>query len=253
MMLVFYLNLRTYKQVVLLTLCLFAIAGLFTFAVLRQPAASPTNAENKNSPIIYRVRTDKKAVALTFDISWGTKTPGPVLDILKGNDVRCTFFLSGPWVRKYPEVAKRIAAEGHEIASHGYRHINLSQLSKEAVKSEILQAHQIIASVTGKKPRYIRTPNGDWDAKVLKAAQEVGYTVIQWEVDSLDWKNPGVDTIIRRVTTLVRPGSIVLLHASDSCQQTDEALPVIIRELQEQGYELVTLSELLRYGPGVVE
>ncbi|MEW6572697.1 MAG: polysaccharide deacetylase family sporulation protein PdaB [Bacillota bacterium] len=252
-MLVFYLNLRTYKQVLLLTLCLFAIAGLFTFAVLRQPAASPINAENRNSPIVYRVKTDKKAVALTFDISWGTVTPGPVLDILKKENVHCTFFLSGPWVKKYPEIAKRIDADGHEIASHGYRHINLSQLSKEAVKNEILQAHNIIVSVTGKEPRYIRTPNGDWDSKVVKAAQEVGYTVIQWEVDSLDWKNPGVETIIKRVTTLVRPGSIVLLHASDSCKQTDDALPVILRQLREEGYELVTLSELLRCGPGVVE
>lgn len=252
-MLVFYLNLRTYKQVLILTLCLFAVAGLLTFAVLRQPAASPTNAQNKNSPIFYRVKTDKKAVALTFDISWGTETPGPVLDILKKENVQCTFFLSGPWVKKYPDIATRIAADGHEIASHGYRHINLSQLSKEAIKDEILQAHQIIASVTGKEPHFIRTPNGDWDSKVLKAAQEVGYTVIQWEVDSLDWKNPGVETIIRRVTTLVRPGSIVLLHASDSCRQTDEALPVVLRELREQGYELLTLSKLLRYGPGVVE
>ncbi|HIE12057.1 MAG TPA: polysaccharide deacetylase family sporulation protein PdaB [Desulfotomaculum sp.] len=249
----FYLNLRTYRQVLLLTLCLFAISGLFTFAVLRQTADLPINAQGSDTPIIYRVKTDKKAVALTFDISWGTRTPGPVLDILKEENVQCTFFLSGPWVKKYPEIAKRIAAEGHEIASHGYRHINLSQLSEEAIKNEILKAHEIILSVTGRKPRFIRTPNGDWDAKVLQAAQEAGYTVIQWEVDSLDWKNPGVETIIRRVTTLVRPGSIVLLHASDSCQQTDKALPVVIRELREQGYELVTLSALLRYGPGVVE
>ncbi|MEW6182669.1 MAG: polysaccharide deacetylase family sporulation protein PdaB [Bacillota bacterium] len=248
---VFYLNLKLWRQITLLSFFLLATAGVFTFAVLRGPDAAPTAA--KNSPIIYRVKTDKKVAALTFDISWGTKTPGPVLDVLKKEKLKCTFFLSGPWVVKYPEIAKRIAAEGHEIASHGERHINLSELPAEEIKNEINLAHQNILAVTGRQARLIRTPNGDYDAKVLKAASEVGYTVIQWDADSLDWKNPGVDTIIERVTKLARPGSIVLLHASDSCQQTDQALPVIITELRKQGYKLVAVSELLRLGPGVTD
>uniref|UniRef100_A0A7C2IG13 Polysaccharide deacetylase family sporulation protein PdaB n=1 Tax=Ammonifex degensii TaxID=42838 RepID=A0A7C2IG13_9THEO len=248
---VFYLNLKALKQTFFLALCLLSTAGLFAFAILRQPFAFPTTAQN--SPLVYRVKTNEKVVALSFDISWGNKTPGPVLDILSKEKLACTFFLSGPWVRKYPEIAKRIAADGHEIASHGYRHINLSQLSKEAVKEEIARAHESIAAVTGKEPRLIRTPNGDYDTEVLRAATELGYTVVQWDVDSLDWKNPGVETIIRRVLKLVRPGSIVLLHASDSCQQTDAALPGIIDGLRQQGYKMVTVSDLLRFGPGVVE
>jgi polysaccharide deacetylase family sporulation protein PdaB len=248
---VIYLNFRVLKQSLLLALCFAVTAGLFTFAVLRQPFTFPTAAQS--APIVYRVKTDEKVVALSFDISWGTRTPGPVLDILKKENLRCTFFLSGPWVRKYPEIAKRIAADGHEIGSHGYRHINLSQLPKEKIKEEIATAHQIIINVTGKEPRLIRTPNGDWDDKVVKAAQELGYTVIQWDVDSLDWKNPGVETIIRRVLKLVRPGTIVLLHASDSCRQTDEALPEVIAGLRQQGYKMVTVSELLHYGPGVLD
>jgi polysaccharide deacetylase family sporulation protein PdaB len=248
---VFYVNFNSWRQVILLAFCVLGTAGLFTLAMLREPAASPVST--KHSPIIYRVKTDKKLVALTFDISWGTKTPGPVLDILKKEKLRCTFFLSGPWVKKYPDIAKRIAADGHEIASHGHRHINLSQLPEEEIKNEIKLAHQNILAVTGKEPNLIRTPNGDYDAKVLQAAAAVGYSVIQWDADSLDWKNPGVDTIIRRVTTLTRPGSIVLLHASDSCQQTDAALPAVISELRKQGYKMVTVSELLRHGPGVIE
>ncbi|MEW6171935.1 MAG: polysaccharide deacetylase family sporulation protein PdaB [Bacillota bacterium] len=248
---VFYLNLKAWKHITLVSFCILATAVLFTFAILRGPNVFPTAA--KSSPIIYRVKTDKKVAALTFDISWGTKTPGPVLDILKKENLKCTFFLSGPWVIKHPEIAKRIAADGHEIASHGERHINLSELPPDEIKNEINLAHQNILAVTGKEARLIRTPNGDYDAKVLKAASEVGYTVIQWDADSLDWKNPGVDTIIGRVTKLVRPGSIVLLHASDSCQQTDQALPVIITELRKQGYKLVTVSELLKLGPGVTD
>ena len=247
---VFYVNLRTLRQSLLLLLYLLAIGIFFAYALLHQPY-TPTSAAG--SPIVYRVRTNEKVVALTFDISWGNKTPGPVLDILKKEGIKCTFFLSGPWVTKHPEIAKRIVTDGHEIASHGHRHINLSQLPKEEIKNEILQAHESIRAVTGKEPRLIRTPNGDYDAKVLKAAAELGYTVIQWDADSLDWKNPGVETIINRVLQLTRPGSIVLLHASDTCQQTDKALPAIITGLRERKYKLVTVSELLKYGPGVAE
>lgn len=248
---IIYLNFRVLKQSLFFAFCLAITAGLFTFAALRQPFTFSTAAQS--APIVYRVKTDEKVVALSFDISWGTRTPGPVLDILKKEKLRCTFFLSGPWVKKYPEIAKRIAADGHEIGSHGYRHINLSQLPKEKIKEELAAAHQIIVNVTGKEPRLIRTPNGDWDGKVVEAAQEFGYTVIQWDVDSLDWKNPGVETIIRRVLKLVRPGTIVLMHASDSCRQTDEALPKVITGLRQQGYKMVTVSELLDYGPGVLD
>lgn len=247
---VFYLNLRTLRQSLLLFLYLVAIGVFFIYALIHQPY-TPTSATG--SPIVYRVKTNQKVVALTFDISWGNRMPGPILDILKREGIKCTFFLSGPWVEKYSEIARRIVADGHEIASHGHRHINLSQLSKEEIKNEILEAHESIRAVTGKEPRLIRTPNGDYDAKVLKAAAELGYTVIQWDADSLDWKNPGVETIVERVLRLVRPGSIVLLHASDTCQQTDEALPAIIKGLREQKYRMVTVSELLRYGPGVAE
>lgn len=197
---------------------------------------------------IFEVQTEEKVLALTFDISWGTKTPGPVLDILKEHQVTATFFLSGPWVEKYPEISRRIAAEGHEIGSHGYQHINLSTLSFLDIKSEIMKAHQSIQKVTGRNPSLIRTPNGDYDNQVINAAQECGYQVIQWGTDSLDWKNPGVDVIVQRVLTRAHPGDIILMHASDTCLQTAEALPRVLQGLKEQGYRLVTVSELLQLG-----
>ena len=91
---------------------------------------------------VYEVKTDKKIIALTFDISWGSNTPTPVLDILKDNNLNCTFFLSGPWVKQYPEIAKRVQADGHEIGSHGYRHINLTNLSKSEIIDEVNKAQQ---------------------------------------------------------------------------------------------------------------
>jgi polysaccharide deacetylase family sporulation protein PdaB len=202
-------------------------------------------AYHKLKPI-YEIKTDKKLVALTFDISWGNNTPIPVIDILKNNDIKSTFFLSGPWVKQYPEVPKRIMEDGHEIASHGYRHINLSNLSKNEIKEEIMKAHNNIKEVTGVEPNLIRTPNGDFNDQVIEAAQECNYKVIQWSTDSLDWMNPGVNSIIDRVSKKVHPGDIILMHASDTCKQTTEALPVIITNLKSQGYQFVTVSELLK-------
>lgn len=205
-------------------------------------------AYGKQKPI-YEVATDKKIVALTFDISWGNKTPMPVIEILKENDVKCTFFLSGPWVKQYPEIAKQIKSDGHEIGSHGYRHINLSNLSKTEIKEEVAKAHKNIKEVTGVDANLIRTPNGDYNDQVIEGVNEVNYQAIQWSVDSLDWINPGVTTIIDRVSQRSHPGAIILMHASDTCKQTAEALPAVIKNLKEQGYEFVFVSELLKEVP----
>lgn len=202
-------------------------------------------AHNKLKPI-YEVPTNKKIVALTFDISWGNETPMPVIEILKKEGVKSTFFLSGPWVKQYPEVPQRIKQDGHEIGSHGNRHINLSTLSRAEIQKEIMTAHESIKEVTAVEANLIRTPNGDYNDEVIKAAEECGYRVIQWSVDSLDWMNPGVNTIINRVSKKVHPGAIILMHASDTCKQTTEALPQVIKELRKQGYEFVTVSELLQ-------
>jgi len=202
-------------------------------------------AYHKLKPI-YEVETDKKIIALTFDISWGNQTPMPVIEILKENHIKCTFFLSGPWVKQYPDIAKQIQKNGHEIGSHGYRHINLSTLSKAEIKEEVMKAHKNIQEITGIQPKLIRTPNGDYNDNVIEAIHEVNYEAIQWGTDSLDWMNPGVNTIIERVTKKAHPGDIILMHASDTCKQTAEALPVIIKNLKEQGYEFVTVSELIK-------
>jgi len=205
------------------------------------------DANSRIKPI-YEIKTSEKVLALTFDISWGTTTPIPVLDLLKENGIKATFFLSGPWAQKYPEIPIRIANDGHEIGSHGQRHINLSTLDSSEIKQEIMLAHNILHEVTGHTPKLIRTPNGDYDDKVVTSANECGYQVIQWGTDSLDWKNPGVEAISNRVLTRAHPGDIILMHASDTCKQTVQALPTIIKGLKEQGYSFVTVSELMEMG-----
>lgn len=204
-------------------------------------------APGQNPPLYY-IRPRGKTVALTFDISWGNKTLGPVLQILRENGTRATFFLSGPWSEHHPDLVKAIVADGHEIASHGQEHVNLSQYDGAAVAKNISDAHAILERVSGQKPRFFRPPNGDFDDLVVGTAREVGYETVIWSVDSLDWKNPGADYMIRRVTELAFPGAIILFHASDSSRQVHLALPPVIENLKEQGYRPVTLGELYDRG-----
>ncbi|KPC77639.1 polysaccharide deacetylase [Thermoactinomyces vulgaris] len=237
------LSAKRLKSTFFIILALFFAMGIFY-------------AENKNMQVffpidpgpsaIYSVETNKKQVALTFDISWGEERTGPILDVLEQKGLKkATFFLSSPWAESHPDLVKRIVDMGFEIGSHGHRHDNYSQYSEEQIRTQISKADRILTEVTGKKPKLIRYPNGDFDKRVLRIADQMGYKSIQWDTDSLDWMNPGKEKIINRVLKRVHPGDIILMHASDSCRQTHEALPVIIDSLRKQGYEFVTVSELI--------
>lgn len=143
-------------------------------------------------------------------------------------------------------MVQRIVKGGWEVGSHGHKHVNYSSLNDDEIRTQIQTANQILNQVTGKNPNLIRLPNGDFDKRVLRIANELNYTVIQWDTDSMDWMNKGVDNIINRVVSKAHPGDIVLMHASDSVKQTHEALPVIIDQLRAKGYEFVTVSELMK-------
>ncbi|WP_040953092.1 polysaccharide deacetylase family sporulation protein PdaB [Gorillibacterium massiliense] len=202
--------------------------------------------DQKEPAAVFNVKTDKKMIALTFDISWGEKRPEQIADVLKKKGVAdATFFLSSAWSESHPKVVEKLVKDGFEIGSHGHKHENYSKLKPNEVREQIVTAHRILTDLTKKAPTLIRLPNGDFNKEVLQTANELGYSVIQWDTDSHDWENPGVDTIVNRVLSGAHPGDIVLLHASDTCQQTDEALPIIIDKLRAQGYDFVSVSELL--------
>jgi len=247
----YFVSTKDLRRSIYLAVLLIFSAAVFYTVLMSQPAVIPTTTDH--APIVYKVKTDEKVAALTFDISWGDKVTGPILDILEEENVHCTFFLSGPWASKHPETAKRIADDGHEIGSHGWRHENYSSLSDEVIKEEVKKAHEVLKEITGKEPRLIRTPNGDWDERVVKAISETGYRAIQWSIDSLDWKDIGPDKSAQRVLERLEPGAIILMHSSDSAEQTPESLPHVIKGIKDKGFKLVTVSELLEYGRGVAE
>jgi polysaccharide deacetylase family sporulation protein PdaB len=224
--------------------------GLLLLAALALVACSSLIVERYLPVIapvgpIRTIDTREMRLALTFDISWGEVMPDLVLDALKTNGVKATFFISGPWASKHVSVVRRIVAEGHQVESHGYRHINLSKYPPEIIKDEIMKAHQAIKETAGVEARYIRPPNGDYNDVVVEVANGLSYSVVIWGTDSIDWKNPGVDFITQRVLSKAQKGDIILLHASDTCRQTHLALPAIIAGLRGKGFDLVLLSNLL--------
>jgi polysaccharide deacetylase family sporulation protein PdaB len=186
-----------------------------------------------------------KMIALTFDISWGTVMPPKVLAVLEQEKVPATFFLSGPWAQHHADFVRRLAAAGFQVESHGQAHVNYSGLTDAQVAENLRQAGTILQGITGRRVDMVRPPNGDYDRRTLRVAGSLGYTVVLWDTDSLDWLNPGVARIVERVLRRAHPGDIVLLHASDTCKQTDLALPSIIAGLRRQGYRFVTLDQLL--------
>jgi polysaccharide deacetylase family sporulation protein PdaB len=235
-------NGKKLKQIIFIT-----AAVLFAAGIVYSERNNVSVFSSHAPAAIYSVKTDKKVVALTFDISWGEKRPDPIIKILEEKGVKnATFFLSSPWSKTHPEIVERLKKDGFEIGSHGNKHSNYSALSDEEIRKQISTAHGVLTEMTGKAPNLIRMPNGDFDKRVLGIAEQLGYSVIQWDTDSQDWMNKGVSSIINRVVSKAHPGDIILLHASDTVKQTHEALPVIIDQLRAKGYEFVSVSELIK-------
>ncbi len=194
---------------------------------------------------IYCVKTDKKQIAITFDGAWGNEDTATLLDILERQNVTATFFFTGGWVESFPEDVKTILSKGHEVGNHSENHKQMSKLSLEECKKELQIVHDKVKALTGLDMTVFRPPFGDYNDTVIKAAGDLSYHVIQWDVDSLDWKDYGADSILHTVTNHkhLGNGSIILMH--NGAKYTKDALERLIINLKEQGYEFVKVSELI--------
>lgn len=194
---------------------------------------------------IYCVETDKKQVALSFDAAWGNEDTARILEILRKHNVKVTFFMTGGWVESYPEDVKAILADGHDLGNHSENHKNMSQLSDAECQEELLKVHTKVQELTGYEMCLFRPPYGDYDNHVITNAKKCGYYAIQWSIDSLDWKDYGVDNIVERVcnSDKLGNGAIILMH--NGAKYTADALDTVITTLQEKGYELVPISQLI--------
>ncbi len=200
--------------------------------------------DSKELPI-YCVEQDKPLISLSFDAAWGNQDTAKILKILEKHDVKVTFFMTGGWIESYPDDVKAIAAAGHDLGNHSENHKQMSTLSAEECREELLAPHKKVKELTGKDMILFRPPYGDYDDTLITVARENGYYPIQWDVDSLDWKDYDAATIIRRVTEHehLGNGSIILCH--NGAKHTAEALDELITTLQKKGYQLVPISQLI--------
>ncbi len=238
------------KQRVILGIKYGAFA-LAAFAVLRGilvvagESVTVSNSVDGRELPIYCVETQDKKIALSFDAAWGNDDTAKILEILKKHDVHVTFFMTGGWVESYPDDVKAILAAGHDLGNHSENHKNMSQLSDEEKKEELMQVHTKVQELTGYDMFLFRPPYGDYDNAVVNVAKDCGYYTIQWDVDSLDWKDYGVDSIIKTVTQHkhLGNGSIILCH--NGAKYTAQALDTLIATLKNEGYTFVPISELI--------
>ena len=227
--------------VVMLCALLFLAGSYYT----KDQMVAVSNMQAAKELPVYCVQTEKPQVALTFDAAWGNEDTGKLLDILAAHNVKATFFMTGGWVDNYPEDVKRIAAAGHDLGNHSENHKNMSKLSAAQQKKEIMSVHDKVKTLTGIDMNLFRPPYGDYNTLLIQTAKSCGYLPIQWDVDSLDWKNYGVDSIVQTITENphLGNGSIILMH--NGAKYTAQALDTVITKLQEAGYELVPLSQLV--------
>lgn len=199
-------------------------------------------APTKELPI-YSVERDDKKISITIDAAWGDEYTLDILDILDKYNVKATFFLVGFWVDKYPDQVEEIFRRGHEIGNHSTTHPNMSTLSKEQIVNELTITDEKITNIIKVKPTVFRPPFGDYNDLLIQTAKQLDYYTIQWDIDSLDWKELGVEPVIDKVVKGAHEGSIILFH--NNAKYIKEYLPVIIERLQEKGYEIVPVSQLI--------
>ena len=202
-------------------------------------------AEGERRLPIYCVQTEKPQVSVSFDAAWGADDTDELLRILKENGVKATFFLCGYWVEKYPEEVKKIAAEGHDLGNHSATHPHMSRISSEEIAQELQKCHENVKKLTGGEMELFRPPFGEYDNHVIETAEQNGYYTIQWDVDSLDWKEQGAEVEIRQVLEHkhLGNGSIILFH--NDAKYTPKVLDTILKGIKEKGFEIVPISQLI--------
>ncbi len=192
------------------------------------------------SSIEYEDGAEQKCIALTFDDGPHPYYTEQLLDGLKERGVVATFFVTGEHATLHPEIIKRMWEDGHVIGNHTYSHMQLRQDNKEAFSKELLQTNQVLKELTGEDVVYVRPPYGAWDKELEK---ELNMIPVLWSVDPLDWCTENVQTVVQRVKEQVKDNSIILLH--DYFDTSVTAALQIVDELLEEGYEFVTVEEML--------
>ncbi|MEM9446475.1 MAG: polysaccharide deacetylase family protein [Verrucomicrobiota bacterium] len=216
------------------------VVGCSTTTQDKASVSTPWEGE----PVVRFVKTYDLQVALTFDDGPHPINTPLLLDLLKEEKIKATFYLVGQTAAAYPDITKRIIDEGHEIGNHSWSHDNFTDLSYQEIAKEIDKTNALLEKHSGVKPATFRPPYG-----ALRPAQKTWihekyqWPIVYWSIDPKDWTRPGIGEVSRRIVSGIHPGAIVLFH--DTHNTTIQAMPDIIEKLKSKKYEFVTISKLL--------
>jgi len=234
---------KSLKNVAILLIIIF-LAYVITFNVINGDAVKAITCGYATRKLpIYRVEREDKVVAISFDCAWGNEYTQNLLDNMEAYGIKSTFFMVSFWAEKYPEDVKRIVDKGHEIGTHSKTHSHMSKFSSDAIDEELVYSRRVIEGISNTKIELFRAPFGEYNNLLLERAEKLGLYTIQWDVDSLDWKDLSAKDISLRVISKVKNGSIILCH--NNGKHTAESLPLIFADLTAKGYKFVKISELI--------
>lgn len=232
---------------ILNTMLILGFAGLLILCgiVYTPRLLSAANSSNSRKLPIYCVETDNPQIAISFDSAWGNEYTQTILDILASHNVKATFFMTGQWVDSYPEEVVKIYEAGHDLGNHSQTHPYMSQLGETEQTQELMTVHNKVKELTGCDMFLFRAPYGDYNDQVISCVQANNYYPIQWDIDSLDWKDYGAQDIIKKITENEKlgNGSIILCH--NGAKYITDALDTVLTTLQDRGYVFVPISQLI--------
>lgn len=238
---------RKYILLMLFILAFFIISIKYFQELI--PTYKDRDRWEKTGKIIWEVPTSHKLIALTFDDGPSPTFTPQIIDLLKRYKAKATFFVTGKQAEKFPHIVKATASQGHSIGNHMYQHQLISKLSLQALIDDLSHAHKIIMDTTGTEPHFFRPPDGYYDETIVKAAEALKYQVViwTWTQDTRDWSGISGTEIADKVITNAKPGDIILLHDQGGDRSnTVEALELLLPALTEEGYNFVTLDELVK-------
>lgn len=230
---------RAFRNIVANSVIGFVLLSMFALTYVGGTLKAFSKADD--SPI-YNGNLNSNNVSLMINVYWGNEYLDSMLETLKNNNVTTTFFLGGMWVEKYPDLAKKIQANGHEIANHGYFHKDQDKINLDNNKKEISSCHEIVKNTLGVEMTLFAPPSGAFNQSTMQAAKSLNYSVIMWTRDTIDWRDQDVDTIYNRAIKNAKGGDLILMHPT-KC--TAEALPRIIEALKNQGLNITTVTNCL--------
>lgn len=228
-------------KAIIVALAVLVGAGIIIMAVMN---SCKVVAAEKKLPIYSVSRTDNK-IAITFDCAWGNSNTDSILAELKEAGAKATFFVTGEFCDNYPEDVKKMYDAGHEIGNHTDTHPHMEGINVNDLIKDVRECSRKIKMITGEEPKTFRAPYGEYSDKVVSTVEGMGLKMIQWSVDSIDWKEPDADTIIKRIEEGTVSGSILLFH--NDLKNTEEALPTMLTGLKQKGFSSVKVSDLVYY------